>query len=176
VAAGIAALNETKSSTMKLPNAEEKEETMAVKPIPEGYHSVTPYLVVQGAAKLIEFLQKAFGAQVKERMDRPDGTVGHAEVLIGDSLVMLGEAGGQWKALNGALYLYVPDTDSTYKQALAAGASSLMAPANQFYGDRNAGVQDAWGNQWWIATHVEDVPPEEMKRRAEAATKNQAKA
>lgn len=139
---------------------------MAVKPIPEGYHTVTPYLVVPGAAKLIEFLRHVFDAQEIERMARPDGTVMHAEVRIGDSVVMMGEASGEKPAMPAMLYLYVKDCDATYKRALQAGAISVMEPADQFYGDRNAAVKDASGNQWWMATHVEDVPPEEMARRA----------
>ncbi len=149
---------------------------MAVKPIPDGYHTVTPYLMVQGAAKLLDFLQQAFDAKVTERMERPDGVIGHAEVRIGDSMVMLAEASGQWKAMPSAIYLYVNDTDATYKRAVQAGATSVMEPANQLYGDRNGGVKDPTGNLWWIATHVEDVSPEEMKKRAEAYMKKQAHA
>jgi PhnB protein len=144
---------------------------MAVKPIPDKYHTVTPYLVVNGAAGLIDFLQQAFGAQEMERMAEPDGTVRHGEVRIGDSIVMVGEASAQHKPMPTALYLYVTDTDTTYRRAIQAGATSLTEPANQFYGDRNAGVEDPCGNQWWIATHVEDVAPEEMKRRSEAFMK-----
>jgi PhnB protein len=144
---------------------------MAVKPIPEGYHSVTPYLAVEGADKLLEFVKRAFDAADRECMRRPDGTIHHAEVKIGDSIVMLAEASGQWKPRPSTLYLYVNDTDETYRRAIEAGATSLMEPANQFYGDRNAGVQDPSGNFWWIATHLEDVSPEEMQRRAAAQNK-----
>ena len=144
---------------------------MAVKPIPDGYHSVTPYLVVQGAATLIEFLKQAFEASETFRMARPDGTIMHAEVKIGDSTVMMGEAGGEHKPMPTCIYLYVNDADAVYKRALQAGATSQMAPANQFYGDRHGGVMDPVGNLWWIATHVEDVPPEEVARRAEAFMK-----
>ena len=144
---------------------------MPVKPIPEGYHSVTPYLVVPGAGRLIEFLKEAFKAEEVERMSQPDGTVMHAEVRIGDSIIMMGEASGKFPAMPAAIYLYVPDVDAVYKRALAAGAASTMEPANQFYGDRNAGVKDPSGNLWWIATHVEDVPREEMAKRAAAAKK-----
>jgi PhnB protein len=145
---------------------------MAVKPIPAGYHSVTPYLAVEGAEKLLDFMKRAFDAvEVHECMRRPDGTIQHAEVRIGDSVVMLGEANGRWTPRPSTLYLYVNDTDATYRRALEAGAASLMEPANQFYGDRNAGVQDPSGNFWWIATHVEDVSAEQMKRRAEAQGK-----
>jgi PhnB protein len=144
---------------------------MAVKPIPDGYHTVTPYLTVQGVSKLIDFLKQAFEAREIERMTQPDGTIMHAEVRIGDSVVMMGEARDQWKPVPGAIYLYVNDTDAVYKRALRAGATSLMEPADQFYGDRSAGVKDPSGNYWWIATHQEDVPPEELKRRAETALK-----
>lgn len=141
---------------------------MAVKPIPEGYHTVTPYLVVPGVAKLIDFLEQAFGAQEKERHARPDGAIMHAEVKIGDSIVMMGEPMGEFKAIPAALYLYVEDVDAVYKRALEAGATSVMEPADQFYGDRNGGVKDPAGNLWWIATHIEDVSPEELARRAAA--------
>jgi uncharacterized glyoxalase superfamily protein PhnB len=146
---------------------------MAVKPIPDGYHSVTPYLAVEGAAKLMEFLKRAFDAVEVECMRRPDGSIHHAEMKIGDSIVMLGDAGGPWKPRPSTLYMYVNDTDATYRRALEAGATSLMEPATQFYGDRNGGVQDPTGNFWWIATHVEDVSPEELRRRAEAQAKGQ---
>ena len=141
---------------------------MAVKPIPDGYHSVTPYLSVPGVAKLLDFLQQAFEAQELHRMPRPDGTIMHAEVRIGDSLVMMGEPMGSAQPMFGSLYLYVHDVDAVYKRALQAGATSTSEPADQFYGDRSAGVKDPVGNQWWIATHKEDVPPEEMTKRAEA--------
>lgn len=144
---------------------------MAAKPIPDGYHSVTPYLIVEGAPKLMDFVIQAFGAEERERMTRADGTIGHAEVRIGDSVVMLSEARGEWKPMPAAIYLYVPDTDATYRQALEAGATSVMEPADQFYGDRNAGVRDPVGNLWWIGTHQEDVPREELERRAAANMK-----
>jgi uncharacterized glyoxalase superfamily protein PhnB len=147
---------------------------MPVKPIPDGYHTVTPYLAVPGAAKLIEFVQQTFDAvQVQECMKRPDGTVMHAEVKIGDSMVMIGEPTGQWPAMPAALYVYVPDTDAIYRRALKAGATSIMEPADQFYGDRNAGVKDPCGNVWWIGTHMEDVSPAEMERRAAEFAKKQ---
>jgi len=144
---------------------------MSVKPIPDGYHSVTPYLTVQGVTKLIDFLKQAFEAQEIERMTRPDGTIGHAEVKIGDSIVMMGEAGGEWQPMPGAIYLYVNDVDTTYQCALQAGAVSTMEPMNQFYGDRSAGVKDPSGNLWWIATHKEDLSREELMKRAQAAMK-----
>lgn len=144
---------------------------MAVNYIPKGYHTVTPYLIVEGAAKLIDFLKKAFGAEERDRFTQPDGTIIHGEVKIGDSVVMMAEACGDFKPMPAMIHLYVPDTDATYRRALEAGAQSLREPADQFYGDRSGGVRDAFGNQWWIATHKEEVAPEEMKRRAEAALK-----
>lgn len=144
---------------------------MAAKPIPEGYHTVTPCLVAEGAGRLIDFLKQAFGAEERFRMARPDGGVMHAEVKIGDSMVMLGDANAEWKAVPGVLYLYVEDADAVYQRALDAGATSIMAPVDQFYGDRHGGVKDFAGNLWWIATHKEDVPPDELRRRAEAFMK-----
>jgi uncharacterized glyoxalase superfamily protein PhnB len=141
---------------------------MPVKPIPNGYHTVTPYLIVEGADKLIEFMKQAFGAQARGRMGPPDGPVMHAEVQIGDSVVMLADAGGENPPIPAMIHLYVDDADAFYQRALKAGASSLREPADQFYGDRSAGVKDAFGNQWWLATHVEDVSPEEMEKRAAA--------
>lgn len=138
---------------------------MAVKPIPDGYHTITPYLVVQGAAKLIEFLEQAFGAKVRSRSARPDGTIMNAELRIGDSMIMMGESQGEHKPRPSSIYLYVEDADVVYQRALDAGAKSLMAPADQFYGDRNGGVEDPSGNTWWIGTHMEDVSPEEMEKR-----------
>jgi PhnB protein len=141
---------------------------MTVSPIPDGYHTVSPYLIAEDAGQLLEFMQKAFGAKETFRMEMPDGSVGHAEVRIGDSVVMVGGAGGAWPAVRAAIHLYVPDVDATYQAALAAGARSTEEPADQFYGDRRANVVDAAGNQWFIATHVEDVPPEELEQRAAA--------
>lgn len=141
---------------------------MAVKPIPDGFHTVTPHLTVQGALKLVEFLKQAFEAKELFRMAHPDGTLMHAEVKIGDSIVMMGEAKGQCQPMPCSLYVYVNDADAVYKRALQAGATSTMEPADQFYGDRTAGVKDPSGNQWMIATHNEDVPPEQLKKRAEA--------
>jgi PhnB protein len=134
---------------------------MAVKPIPDGYHSITPYLVSQGVPALIEFLMKAFDATVIELFPRPDG----------NSPVMMSEANAVHPPMPCTLYLYVHDVDATYQRALEAGATSVMPPMDQFYGDRSGGVKDASGNYWWIATHKEDVSLEEMKRRAEAAQK-----
>ncbi len=136
-------------------------------PIPHGYATVTPFLCVADAAKLIDFLKQAFGAELTFRMDRPDGAVAHAEVKIGDSKLMIGQPvpGQETQTM---LHLYVPNTDAVYARAMAAGATSIREPADQFYGDRSGGVRDFAGNQWWIATHIEDVAPEEMERRMAA--------
>jgi uncharacterized glyoxalase superfamily protein PhnB len=148
-----------------------------VKPIPEGYSAVTPYLVVDGAGRLIEFMKDVLGAEEMMRMPSPDGGVGHAEIRIGDSVVMCADPSGteMGRVSPAMLYVYVNDVDAAYQRALAAGAQSMREPADQFYGDRSAGVEDAFGNQWWLATHVEDVAPEEMERRmAEAMKAGQA--
>lgn len=141
---------------------------MAVNPIPDGYHTVTPYLIVDDVAGLISFLEEAFDAEETFRMAGADGSITHAEVRIGDSMVMMGQAGEEVPAKPAMLHLYVEDSDEMYRQAVAAGATSVREPADEFYGDRTAGVQDRFGNQWWLATHVEDVPFEEMQRRAAA--------
>lgn len=147
---------------------------MAVKAIPDEYHSVQPYLIVKGAAKLIDFMKSAFGATEKMRMPAPDGSIGHAEVQIGDSVVMLADASEMFPAMPATLLVYVEDCDGVYKRALAAGATSERAPEDQFYGDRSAGVTDGSGNRWYIHTHIEDVSPEEMEKRAAAAMPAQA--
>lgn len=136
------------------------------KPIPEGFRTVTPYLVVPDAAKVMDFLKRAFGATERYKMPGPDGSVFHAELQVGDSIVMLGQA--QDENRRPMLYLYVPDVDATYKGAIAAGGISIREPADQFYGDRNGAVKDPGGNEWWIATHKEDVSPQEMQRRMAA--------
>jgi uncharacterized glyoxalase superfamily protein PhnB len=146
---------------------------MAVKPIPDGYHTVTPYLVVRDVDGLIDFLQQVFDVRETERFEQPDGSIAHAEVRIGDSVVMMGEASDDFAPMPGMLHIYLEDVDDAYERALAAGATSLREPTDEFYGDRSAGVQDAFGNQWWMATHVEDVPSEELQRRAEAQAAQQ---
>ena len=142
---------------------------MAVKPVPDTYSTVTPYLIVKGAAQLVDFLKRAFGAKEVHLMKGPDGGVAHGDLLVGDSHVMLGEANGPWAPQPTSLYLYLPDCDATYQQALAAGGTSVQEPKTQFYGDRHGCVKDRCGNLWWLATHVEDVSPEEMGRRMKAA-------
>lgn len=141
---------------------------MAVKPIPDGFHTVTPYLLVDGVPELLDFLERAFDAQVVERMTMPDGTVAHAQVKIGDSMVMMGQALAQYPPMPCMLYLYVPDVDATYARALAAGGTSVREPVDEAYGDRAAGVADPTGNQWWMATHKEDLTSEEIAARMAA--------
>ena len=144
---------------------------MAVKPIPDGYSTYTPYYVVEGAAEFIGFLRKAFGAEETFRMPAPGGRIGHAEVRIGNSMVMLADAAPEHPARQFNGMLYVNDADSVFKTAVAAGAKAERQPENMFYGDRMGGVVDKWGNHWWIGTHVEDVSPEEMRRRMAAQQK-----
>jgi PhnB protein len=150
---------------------------MAVQPVPEGYHTVTPYLTVDDAAAAIEYYKQAFGAEERVRMNAPDGRIGHAELEIGDSLVMLSDALPQFTArppkelggTTGAVFLYVEDVDAVTKQAVEAGGTVEMEVADQFWGDRFGSITDPFGHLWSIATHVEDVPPEEMAERAKAA-------
>jgi len=155
---------------------------MAVKPIPEGYHTFTPYLIVNGAAAAIEFYKKAFGAREMMRMAGPDGKVGHAEIKIGDSHVMmadempnLGFLGPQSRGgTTVQLMIYVKDVDATVDKAVAAGGKLKRAVQDQFYGDRSGTIEDPFGHVWTIATHVEDVPPAELRRRGEEAMKKMA--
>ena len=147
---------------------------MPVKPVPDGYHTVTPYLTLDNPGAVIDFLKKAFGAQETFAMRDDKGNVQHAEVKVGNSMLMLGAAHDQYKARPGNFYLYVDDCDASYKKALAAGAKSLSEPADQFYGDRHGGVTDSEGNNWWVATHTEDVSPEELSRRAKEFHEKQA--
>jgi PhnB protein len=138
---------------------------MAVKAIPEGYRTVTPYLIVSDADALLRFVKAALNGQVKEEHRMPDGTLMHADVIIGDSHVMMGQAGGPYGPIPGSILLYVEDADATYEAALKAGGTSVQAMTDQFYGDRSGGVKDPSGVTWWISTHVEDVPKEELERR-----------
>ncbi|HEY2387983.1 MAG TPA: VOC family protein [Candidatus Binatia bacterium] len=144
---------------------------MVVRAIPEGYHSVTPYLIGPDVAGLVAFFTAAFGATETERVADRDGTVRHAEVRIGDSRVMMGEPSGDYAPMPVMLQLYVEDVDAVYARAMGAGATSIEEPADQFYGDRRGGVRDPNGNQWWIATRKEDLSHEEIVRRAAAATR-----
>ncbi|MFL5302204.1 MAG: VOC family protein [Anaeromyxobacteraceae bacterium] len=148
----------------------------SVKPIPDGYHAVTPYLIVKGAARAIDFYAAAFGARELFRMARPDGRVGHAELQIGDSRVMLADehpeiGANSPQTIGGSpvtIHLYVEDVDATVARAVDAGARLDRPVADQFYGDRNGGVTDPFGHVWYVATHKEDVPAEELERRAKA--------
>jgi PhnB protein len=152
----------------------------ATKPIPEGYHSLTPYLIVNGAAEAIDFYKRAFGATELLRMADPKGRIAHAELKIGDSVIMLADENPNMgyrgpRSLGGStvsIMLYVADVDGTFERAVKAGARAQRPVANQFYGDRSGMIEDPFGHFWTIATHFEDVAPEEMKRRVAAAFKS----
>lgn len=151
-------------------NESKSKKNKSVNPIPEGYHTVTPFLVVNGATSLIEFIINAFGGKLSFIMKGDDGKVTHATIKVGDSIIMVSDASERFQAMPSMLYLYVEDVDSVYQRALDARGISLREPTDEFYGDRSAGVMDAWENQWWIATHTEDVSDEELKRRKEKST------
>jgi PhnB protein len=154
---------------------------MPVKPIPDGYHSVTPYLICKGAAQAIEFYKTAFGATELMRMPGPDGRLGHAEIRIGDSAVMLADEFPEMgvrgpQSLGGtsvSLMIYVADVDMVFPQAIRAGGKEVRPLTDQFYGDRSGTLEDPFGHKWTIATHKEDVPPEEMQRRHDEFMKKQ---
>ena len=139
---------------------------MSVQYKPDGYHTITPYLVVDGAAEAITFLSQVFDATQVLRMDGPDGRIGHAELRIGDSTLMIADVPPSGKAKTGLLHLYVEDSEALYRRALDLGATSLRVPTIEFYGDRVASFADRWGTEWFLATHVEDVSEEEMRRGA----------
>lgn len=152
---------------------------MPTKPIPDGYHSVTPYLIIKGAAQALDFYQRAFGATELMRLAAPGGQVGHAEILLGDSHIMLADECPQMNALSPQtlggspvlLHLYVPDVDAMFAQAIVAGAQVEQPIENKFYGDRSGSVVDPFGHRWTLSTHVEDVSPEEIGRRMAAMSK-----
>jgi PhnB protein len=151
-----------------------EEASVPVEYKPSGYHTVTPYLIVDGAERLMAFIADALDGTETVHMQGPDGRIAHAEMRVGDSLVMLAdtpEPGGETSAM---LHLYVPDSDATYRRAMEAGATSLREPQDEFYGDRMSGVQDSTGTQWYFATHVEDVSDEEMARRADQAVRDES--
>jgi PhnB protein len=140
---------------------------------PRGYHSVTPYLIVEGVPRLIQFLKETFNAEGGESIKGPDGRVAHAEMRVGDSVIMMADPTPKYDAIAYdaiacQLYVYLENVDITFKRALEAGASSVQEPADQFYGDRTAGFKDPTGNFWWIAQRVEEVSREEMERRMKA--------
>ena len=155
---------------------------MTTKPIPDGYRTATPYLIVKGAADAIEFYKRAFGATELLRMADPQGRVGHAEIKIGDSVIMLADEHPSMgyrspRSLGGSsvsILLYLEDVDGVFERAVKTGAKAQRPVMDQFYGDRSGTLEDPFGHVWTIATHVEDVEPEEMKRRAEAAMKSAA--
>lgn len=148
---------------------------MATRSVPDGYHSVTPYLIVKGAAGAIDFYKRAFGATELMRMPSANGKIGHAELKIGDSAIMLADEQPERdyrspQSLGGAgvsLMVYVDRVDDVFKQAVAAGAKELQPVKDQFYGDRSGTLKDPFGHTWTVATHIEDVPPDEMRKRAE---------
>ena len=146
--------------------------------MPEGYSNVTPYLVVDGADRLIDFMTQAFGAKERMRLPGPGGAIGHAEMQIGDSVVMLGDSRttDNNRKATAMIHLYVEDADATFKNALAAGATVDQDLETKFYGDRGGSVTDEWGNIWWVSTHVEDIPPEEMGKRAQEFLASQGQA
>jgi len=142
---------------------------MSVNAKPDGYHTITAYLIVEGAAELIAFLRAAFGARELFRLCASNGAIGHAEIEIGDSRVMISDATPEHRPVTAMLHLYVENADTAWRKAVEAGATALQEPSDQFYGDRSGGVKDRFGNIWWVATHVEDVPPDQMEQRARAA-------
>ena len=154
-----------------------------MKPIPDGYRSVTPYMIIKGAGEAIEFYKKAFKAKERLRVPGPGGKIMHAEIEIGDSVVMLGEESPEMGALGPtsvggtpvSIHLYIDDVDQMFAQALAAGGKQERAVQDQFYGDRSGGLVDPFGHKWHLATHVEDVSPEEMDRRMKEMMKGGAK-
>ena len=137
----------------------------AVKAIPDGFQTANVYLIVNDIAAEIAFLTQAFGAKELHRSTMPDGSIMHAEVSIGTSKLMMGQANNQWSPRPSTVYLYMEKVDEAFKSAVAAGAKSLSEPQDQFYGDRSGGVEDPCGNYWWIATHIEDVSYEESSAR-----------
>jgi len=147
-------------------NQTKNQKGKSVKAIPEGMHTVTPFLVVDGASELIRFIKQSFNGKVSSIMKTKEGRVMHAGVQIGDSQIMVTDSSEKYPAAGTRLYLYVDDVDETYEKAIKAKGTSLREPTDEFYGDRSSGVKDSWGNEWWIATHVEDVDDEEMEKRA----------
>jgi PhnB protein len=179
----MAKKGKTKSKTTKrapapgTAKAAARPSAKTVSPVPAGYHTATPYLTVNDGAGALAFYKRALGAREVMRMDAPGGKIGHAEIRIGDSVIMLSDEfpGTSTKAptslggTTGSVMLYVPNVDAAFKKAVDAGCKSIMAPADMFWGDRFGKLEDPYGNQWGVATHKEDVPPRQMAERARAA-------
>ena len=160
------------------PQTQPRAKAKKVQPVPAGYHTVTPYLTVSDGAGALAFYTRAFGARELMRMPAPGGKLGHAEMKIGDSLIMLSDefpgmttskAPTSLGGTTGSLMVYLPNVDAAFQRAVAAGCKSLMAPTDMFWGDRFGKLEDPYGNQWGLATHKEDVPPKAMAERAKAA-------
>lgn len=132
---------------------------------PAGFHSLTPYVVVRAAEDYMAFLERAFEAEEKSRTMTADGMIMHAEMRIGDSIIEISDARVPYQPTQSSMHLHVPDADAVYRRAIEAGAASLVKPANQFYGSRESRVKDKWGNTWWLATHIEEVSEDEVRRR-----------
>ena len=139
---------------------------MTAQPIPEGYHSVTPWIISRDTDRLLAFMKQAFGAEELARVYNEDGSIGHAEAKIGDSIVMAFDAKDEWPDTPCFLRLYVEDGDAVYRQALAAGATSVTAMTTMFFGDRGGRVRDPLGNIWWLQARLENLDPQEMAKRA----------
>lgn len=155
-------------------NENGKKKNSSVKSVPEGFHSVTPYLIVEGASSLLEFIKNSFAGELTYIMkDDESGKVTHATIKIGDSMVMVSDAMEGMEANKTMLFVYVDDTDKFYQKAIDAKGISKREPRDEFWGDRAACVEDKWGNTWWIATHIEDVSNEELKRRKDEQLSNQ---
>ena len=144
---------------------------MAVNPVPEGYHTVAPYILTEDPDRLVEFLKAAFGAVEHQRVPGRDGSTGHADVTIGDSHVMMGKAQKALPAFSCMLHVYLPDIDAAYARALSAGAVSVQEPTNMYYGDRTAGVRDVSGNTWWLASRQENLTAAKLAERLNAGGK-----
>jgi PhnB protein len=168
----------TRAKTAARSKAKARPKTKKVSPVPAGYHTVTPYLTVSDGAGALEFYKHAFGVRQTERMEGPGGKIMHAEMRIGDSVIMLSDefpglsackAPTSLGGTTGSLFLYVPNVDAAFRRAVDAGCKSLTAPTDMFWGDRFGKLEDPYGNQWGLATHKEDVPPRVMAERAKAA-------
>jgi uncharacterized glyoxalase superfamily protein PhnB len=152
---------------------ERKSGKKSIGRMPKGFHTVTPYLMVNDARGLIEFIERAFDGKTTAIMKNDEGKIMHSTIQLGDSLIMVAETMERAHPMPAMLYLYVDDVDAMYRQALEANGTSLREPVDEFYGDRSAGIKDEWNNQWWLAKHIEDVSEEELEHRKEEYLKNQ---